>query len=146
MKTNVLTVLFMAALLAAAGCRDTDDMYIPEGEAGYGYGDTREVPGQQTPEAARAASITEDQFIEYVARVQVIQNEFQQDYAAAIEAEDMETAEAIQANFNREAEREIAEMGVTPEEIGGFEAQNPGFLQNPDIQSRVMDRVEELLQ
>ncbi len=76
--------------------------------------------------------------------MQILQSKYQDDFSAAIEAGDNERAEELQSEFQEESDKMLDDMGITSEDLSEFELHNPGFLEDPEVQQRIMQRVQEL--
>ena len=122
--------------LLAAGC--AEDGVEETGPAG--------VEGVYPEASPQGELITADDYIEYVARVQLIQSRYQERFAEAVAAEDMAQAEEIQDEFQAEAEDILTELAITYGQLNEFEGMNPGFLEDPEVQQRIVERMQELSQ
>ena len=56
----------------------------------------------------------------------------------------MEEAEDLQRRFQDEAGDVLDGLGISPEEVSDFERQNPGFLEDPENQQRILERMQTL--
>lgn len=145
MSKNKLMLLFMAGfLLLTAGCRE---------EESTGRTD-RAVPSEQSeqreeeiamPEEGEDA-VSEDTYIEYVAQVQIRQGKYQNEYLEAAQSGDSEQIQKVRQKIEQEAYSVMNDLGISPEEVEAFESQNPGYLEDPDVQRKIAERKQELSQ
>ncbi len=116
-----------------------------------GCGEVEEAPyeapeGEMAPMegAEMETDLTEDEYIEIVARMQQVQTKYQDEFSAALEEGDTAEVERIQNLFQEESDDILDDMNISIQDVTAFESQNPGFLEDPQVQQRVMEKIEEI--
>ena len=90
-------------------------------------------------------TLTENQYIEVIARWNMIYAEYEDDIGQALEEGDTERVIELQEEFALEANRMLEAMDIDPDDVSAFEEANPDFLEQPENQQRVIERIQDLM-
>ncbi|MGM0440842.1 MAG: hypothetical protein ACQEQC_00240 [Elusimicrobiota bacterium] len=142
---KILLGLTVAVFFLVAGCGNG-------GEEGEGKeGEKIETPQRSKKEepdkkaqADVEVSLSEEDYIEYSARMQLKQQEHEDEFAEAMGEGDSEKVDQLQSQLKEEAKEVREQLGITEEELQEFEQQKPGFLGSPEGQEKIQKKIEEL--
>lgn len=91
-------------------------------------------------------TISSDEYINAVANLHFLQSIYQSRFEQAVENEELAAAEQIQLEFQQEVDKVLNELDVTNEQVQEFTNENPDFLENPEVQQRIMMKIQQLSQ
>ncbi len=137
-KLLPVVVILTALVMTGCGREDRD-------------GERIERPHQSESERQKVGedveiSLSEEDYIEYTARLRLRQKEHQQEFARAMEEGDLDKVEELQAKLREKAQSVRSQMGISSEELREFEQQKPGFMGKNETQEKINQKLEKLHQ